>query len=355
MALTRLTIVVPAYNEAEVLPLFHARLADVLDHMPVDAKVIYVDDGSRDGTWLVLDRLATEDVRVSALRLSRNFGKEAALTAALDAVPADVDAVVIIDADLQDPPELIPELLQRWIAGFDVVYATRAHREGDTWLKRATAHVFYRLLVRLTAFSVPPDTGDFRLMSMRVVMALRQLRERQRFMKGLFGWVGFPHTAVLYQRSPRQAGRTKWNYWRLFNLAIEGVTSFSILPLRLATAVGMATSTIAFCYGALVFIKAVMWGNPVKGYPSLMVVVLVLGGLQLLALGVIGEYLGRTYAEVKQRPIYLIEASRQASMAPLQRQKEESGATINTQSLQGTHPFDASQPLSAGRLSRMDR
>lgn len=317
MAPIRLTVVVPAYNEAEVLPLFHARLVGVLDGMALDARVIYVDDGSRDGTWRELSRLMAQDPRVGALRLSRNFGKEAALTAGLDAVTDDADAIVIIDADLQDPPELIPELLARWRDGYDVVYATREHREGESWFKRATAHLFYRLMARMAAFNVPHDTGDFRLMSARAVAALRQLRERQRFMKGLFGWIGYPHTAVMYQRSPRQAGRTKWNYWRLFNLAVEGLTSFSILPLRLATAVGVVTSVCAFSYGAEVFIKAVLWGDPVKGYPSLMVVVLVLGGLQLLALGVIGEYLGRVYAEVKQRPIYLIEAACQVPTIPL--------------------------------------
>ncbi|KZC43065.1 glycosyl transferase family 2, partial [Rhodanobacter sp. FW510-R12] len=231
-------------------------------------------------------------------------------------VTDEADAIVIIDADLQDPPELIPDLLTRWRDGYDVVYATREHREGESWFKRATAHLFYRLMARMAAFNVPHDTGDFRLMSARAVAALRQLRERQRFMKGLFGWIGYPHTAVMYQRSPRQAGRTKWNYWRLFNLAVEGITSFSILPLRLATAVGVATSVCAFSYGAGAFIKAVLWGDPVKGYPSLMVVVLVLGGLQLLALGVVGEYLGRVYAEVKQRPIYLIETACQVPMMP---------------------------------------
>ena len=316
MAPIRLTVVVPAYNEAEVLPLFHARLVGVLDGMALDARVIYVDDGSHDGTWRVLDRLMGQDPRIGALRLSRNFGKEAALTAGLDAVTDDADAIVIIDADLQDPPELIPDLLARWRDGYDVVYATREHREGESWFKRATAHLFYRLMARMAAFNLPHDTGDFRLMSARAVAALRQLRERQRFMKGLFGWIGYPHTAVMYQRYPRQAGRTKWNYWRLFNLAVEGITSFSILPLRLATAVGVATSVCAFSYGAGVFIKAVLWGDPVKGYPSLMVVVLVLGGQQLLALGVVGEYLGRVYAAVKQRPIYLIETACQVPMMP---------------------------------------
>lgn len=318
MAATRLTVVVPAYNEAQVLPLFHRRLCAALDAAAVERRVIYVDDGSRDSTWQVLCQVLAQDRCVGALRLSRNFGKEAALTAGLDAVAPDAEVVVIIDADLQDPPELIPQLLACWREGYDVVYATRQRREGETWLKRVTAHLFYRLMARMAAFDVPRDTGDFRLMSARAVAALRQLRERQRFMKGLFGWIGYPHTAVMYQRHARQAGRTKWNYWRLLNLAMEGITSFSILPLRLATAVGVVTSLGAFTYGAWVVLKAALWGDPVRGYPSLMTVMLVLGGLQLLALGVIGEYLGRVYAEVKQRPIYLIEAALQVpSLATL--------------------------------------
>lgn len=303
-----LTVVVPAYDEAKVLPLFHRRLIAVLDGLSLNSRVLYVDDGSRDATWPVLCQVASEDYRISAVRLSRNFGKEAALTAGID-LADPLDAVVIIDADLQDPPELIPRLIEQWREGFDVVYATRQQREGEGWFKRFTAHVFYRLMSRMAAFEVPRDTGDFRLMSPRAVTALRQLRERQRFMKGLFGWIGFPHTAVLYDRGPRQAGRTKWNYRRLLNLAVEGMTSFSIVPLRFATVIGLTTSLGAFSYGAWVFIKAIVWGDAVRGYPSEMVVILVLSGFQLLGLGVIGEYMGRTYAEVKQRPIYLVESA----------------------------------------------
>ena len=304
----RLAVVVPAYNEAAVLETFHARLARVLDELPLEASVLYVDDGSSDDTWRLIEGLMARDARTGAIKLSRNFGKEAALTAGLD--QADADAVVVIDADLQDPPELIPALVERWREGHDVVYATRTAREGETAFKRATAALFYRGMERLSDTPLPRDTGDFRLLSRRALDALRQLRERQRFMKGLFAWIGYRQSAVYYLREPRQAGKTKWNYWRLLQLAIEGVTSFSTAPLRLATWIGTLSSLLAFLYGLWVFGKAALFGDPVQGYPSLMVVILFLGGVQLLALGVIGEYLGRNYAESKQRPLYFIEEQR---------------------------------------------
>ncbi|MDO1527660.1 glycosyltransferase family 2 protein [Fulvimonas sp. R45] len=309
----QLTVVVPAYNEAAVLEAFHQRLAAVLDTLPLDADVLYVDDGSRDGTWAVIATLAGRDPRCGGLKLSRNFGKEAALTAGLD--HADADAAVVIDADLQDPPELIPELVAQWQAGHDVVYATRSARAGESGLKRLTAAAFYRTMERLSDTPVPRDTGDFRLLSRRALDALRQLRERQRFMKGLFAWIGYRQTAVHYQRTPRQAGRSKWNYWRLTQLAIEGITSFSTAPLKLATWTGLAAALLAFVYGLWVLGKAMLYGDPVHGYPSLMVVILFLGGVQLLALGVIGEYLGRSYAESKQRPLYFVEERRPAGTA----------------------------------------
>ena len=219
-------------------------------------------------------------------------------------------AAVVIDADLQDPPELIPALIEQWQAGYDVVYATRSARAGESRLKRFTAAAFYRAMERVSDTPLPRDTGDFRLLSRRALDALGQLRERQRFMKGLFAWIGFRQTAVHYQRDPRVAGRSKWNYWRLTQLAIEGITSFSTAPLRLATWVGLVAASFAFVYGLWVLVKALLWGDPVRGYPTLMVVILFLGGVQLLALGVIGEYLGRNYAESKQRPLYFIEERR---------------------------------------------
>ena len=301
----KLTVVVPAYNESDVLPIFHKRLCDVLNTLSLQCDVLFIDDGSADDTWAIMQSLAAADSRVGALKLSRNFGKEIALTAGLDHV--DADAAVVIDADLQDPPELIPELIAQWQAGYDVVYATRSARTGESGFKRFTAAAFYRTMEMLSDVPVPRDTGDFRLLSRRALKALAQLRERQRFMKGLFAWIGYRQTAVRYLREPRQAGKTKWNYWRLAQFAIEGITSFSSAPLRLATWTGMAASVLAFIFGLKVLLKALMHGDPVPGYPSLMVAVLFLGGIQLLALGVIGEYLGRNYAESKQRPLYFIE------------------------------------------------
>jgi glycosyltransferase involved in cell wall biosynthesis len=306
----RLTVVVPAYNESAVLDAFHARLSRVLDELPLDCDVLYVDDGSTDSTWQLISALAAQDGRTGAIKLSRNFGKEAALTAGLDQV--DADAAIVIDADLQDPPELIPALVERWREGFDVVYATRSARQGETGFKRLTSALFYRSMDRVSDIHVPRDTGDFRLLSRRALDALHQLRERQRFMKGLFTWIGYRQTAVYYLREPRQAGTTKWNYWRLLQLAIEGFTSFSTAPLRLATWVGVAASLLSFLFGLWVLGKALFFGDRVQGYPSLMVVILFIGGVQLLALGVIGEYLGRNYAESKQRPLYFVEEQRSA-------------------------------------------
>jgi len=300
-----LDIVVPAYNESQVLLTFHERISAVLDGMATRARVIYVDDGSTDDTWSLMASLAGRDPRAVALRLSRNFGKEAAMTAGLDAV--DADAVVVIDADLQDPPELIPALVAKWREGFDVVYATRGERDGETRMKKFTSAAFYRVMERLSDTPLPRDTGDFRLLSRRAVAALGGLRERQRFMKGLFAWIGYRQTSVVYHRDARHAGTTKWNYWRLGNLAIEGITSFSAAPLRLATWVGVTAASVAFLYGIWVLLKVLLWGDPVRGYPTLMVVILFLGGAQLLALGVIGEYVGRTYAESKRRPLYYVE------------------------------------------------
>ena len=304
----RLTVVVPAYNEGEGLRVFHARARRALDALAdIDGEILYVDDGSRDHTWQVMIALVSEDPRCGALRLSRNFGKELALTAGLDAV--DADAAVVIDADLQDPPELIADFVARWREGYDVVYGTRVAREGESWLKRLTAAGFYRLMEALSSTPVPRDTGDFRLLSRAALDALRQVRERHRFMKGLFAWVGFRQCAIGYHRDPRHAGSSKFNYWKLWNFAIEGITSFSTVPLRIGTYIGGLAALAAFVYGLVIIAKTLLWGDPVAGYPSLMTVVLFLGGLQLMALGVIGEYLGRLYMEAKQRPLYLIETA----------------------------------------------
>jgi glycosyltransferase involved in cell wall biosynthesis len=300
-----LGVVVPAYNESAGLRDFHARLAAVFDELDMGCTVLYVDDGSRDDTWAVMESLRAGDARVATLKLSRNFGKELAMTAGLDAI--DADAVVVIDADLQDPPELIAQFVAAWREGCDVVYGTRASRAGESGVKKFTSAAFYRVMERLSHTPVPRDTGDFRLLSRRALDALKQVRERQRFMKGLFAWVGYRQRAIVYERDPRFAGSSKFNYWRLWNFAIEGITSFSTAPLRLATYVGLLTAFAAFVFGVFVFVKAVFYGDVVRGYPTLLLVILFLGGVQLMALGTIGEYLGRLYMEVKQRPLYLID------------------------------------------------
>lgn len=308
----RLSVVVPCYNEQEVLPEFHRRLDAVLSALGLPWEVVYVNDGSRDGTLEVMRTLQAGRPQVAIVDLSRNFGKEIAMTAGLDACVGD--AVVVIDADLQDPPEVIPQLVAEWRAGFDMVYARRDSRLGETALKKATARVFYRVIGKLSRVSIPADTGDFRLMSRRAVDALLQLREQHRFMKGLFAWVGFPQKAVLYRRDPRFAGDTKWNYWKLWNFAVEGITSFSTVPLRLATYCGIGIAVIAFIYAGWIFYKTLAFGEPVKGYPSLMVVLLFLGGGQLIGIGVLGEYLGRMFNETKNRPLYFLNEHRPSAL-----------------------------------------
>ena len=310
MSRDHLTVVVAAFNEADSLPLLQPRITATLDALEAEAGVVghvlYVDDGSRDGTWAVLQQLAAMDRRVALLRLSRNFGKELALTAGLDRV--ERGAVLILDADGQDPPELIPAFVAKWREGYDDVHGTRLEREGEGWLKRTTAHAFYRVIGRLSHTPIPADTGDFRLLSPRALAALQQLRERNRFMKGLFGWVGYNRIALPYHREARVAGGSKFNFWRLWNLALEGITSFSTAPLRLATYLGLMTAALAFVYGLWIVAKALVLGDPVAGWPTMMAVILFLGGVQLIALGVIGEYLGRLYDESKQRPLYLVDS-----------------------------------------------
>lgn len=300
-----ISVVVPAYNEEEVLPELHRRLQAVLSQLTTNYEIVYVNDGSRDRTLEIMRELKEADSHVGYVNLSRNFGKEIAMTAGLDL--ARGDAVVVIDADLQDPPELIPKLLEGWKEGFDVVYARRVSRAGETWLKKATARAFYRIIQRIGPVSIPEDVGDFRLMSRRAVDALKQIRERHRFMKGLFAWIGFPQKAIDYQRDARFAGVTKWNYWKLWNFAIEGITSFSIAPLKISTYAGLLVAALAFIYAIWVIYKTLIFGDPVQGYPSLMVVVLFLGGVQLVGIGLLGEYLGRMFVETKYRPLYLLD------------------------------------------------
>jgi len=300
------SVVVPVYDEAEVLEQFHARLAAAMIATGVDWEVVYVNDGSRDRSLDIMHALRARDAHVAVLNLSRNFGKEIALTAGLDRAAGD--AVVVIDADLQDPPELIPELLEVWATGVDIVYAQRQSRRGESWLKRQTAFAFYRVMRRLTKIDIPPDTGDFRLMSRRSVDALLQLREHHRFMKGLFAWVGFSTRAVPYLREARAGGASKWNYWKLWNFALEGITGFSVLPLKVATYLGLGIALLSGLYAVYLVISTLIYGNPVPGYPSLLVAILFMGSTQLIVLGIIGEYLGRSFNELKQRPLYFVES-----------------------------------------------
>jgi glycosyltransferase involved in cell wall biosynthesis len=302
-----LSIVVPVFNEEAVIEMFYQRLMNVLFSQQYRYEIIFVDDGSRDKTLAIIEMIRKMDTHVHVLSLSRNFGKEIAISAGLDY--AEGDAVILIDADLQDPPEIIVKLIEEWKQGFDIVYAQRSSRKGESFIKKMTAYLFYRVLNFAGSFSIPKDTGDFRLISQRAVIALRQLRERHRFMKGLFAWVGYPQKAIYYHRDARVAGKSKWSYWRLWNLALEGITSFTIAPLKAATYFGLLTAFIAFVYGLIIIYKTLVFGNTVPGYSSLMVAILFLGGVQLLTIGIIGEYLGRMFNEVKNRPLYLLKSN----------------------------------------------
>lgn len=302
-----LSVVVPLHNEEPNVDCLFQRLAAVLDRLQISYEIVCVDDGSQDNT---LERLLAHHCLNSSIKivsLSRNFGKEIALTAGIDATRGA--AVIPIDADLQDPPELIEALIAKWREGYDVVYATRRSRQGETWLKRLTANVFYRVIGQMSNVPIPRDTGDFRLLDRRVVDVLKQMPERTRFMKGLFSWVGFKQTAILYDRAERHQGQSSWNYWRLWNFAVDGITSFSLLPLKVWSYVGLMLSLLSFIYASFLVVRTLILGVDVPGYASLMVAVLFMGGVQLLTLGIIGEYLGRVYDEVKGRPLYLVRDS----------------------------------------------
>jgi glycosyltransferase involved in cell wall biosynthesis len=308
----QLSVVVPVFNEEAVIALFQARLLSVLAACPGVHEIIYVDDGSTDGSPQVLETLRVACPQVGIARLSRNFGKEHAMTAGL--ALARGEAVIMIDVDLQDPPELIPSMLDAWRAGADVVNMRRTGREGETVVKKATAHFFYRIINRLSEVSIPSDVGDFRLFSRRAVDALNRLPESNRFMKGLFAWIGFSQVTLDYHRKARAAGLSKWPYWRLWNFALEGITSFSTVPLRVASYVGFSSAFGAFMYALYFFIKTQIWGDSVKGFPTLIEVVLLLGGLQLMAIGIVGEYVGRMYLESKRRPLYLLDSFKPATL-----------------------------------------
>ncbi len=302
----KITILIPAYNEQEVLGALHSRLAQLADdNTSYRFEFLFVNDGSRDSTLGILRELAANDPRVSYINLSRNFGKEIAMIAGFD--HAEGDATVIIDADLQDPPELISEMIKYWEDGYDDVYARRKSRAGESLLKKLTSAIFYRLLQRSTTIPIQRDTGDFRLLSKRCVEALRQFRESQRYTKGMFSWVGYRKKEILYNRDRRLAGKTKWNYGKLTNFAIDGITSFTTAPLRLSSIMGFIISLLAFLYIVFIVVRTLIYGADIAGYPSLIAVVLFLGGVQLLSLGIIGEYIGRIFNETKNRPLYFVE------------------------------------------------
>jgi len=298
-----LSIVIPVFNEEiNIVPMYERLLAALSEYV-AGLEILYVDDGSADTSWERISELADRDDRVRGMRFARNFGHQAALTAGVDT--ARGRAVVIIDGDMQDPPEVIPEMVDRWREGFEVVYGQREHREGETWFKLATASAFYRILRGITNVDIPVDTGDFRLMGPRAVAAFRAMPERNRFIRGLVSWIGFRQTAVMYRREARQAGETKFPVRKMTRFALDGITSFSFFPLRLATWTGFGVSIFAFLYILVVLVlkaTGVSW----LGYTSLMASILFLGGVQLLMIGIMGEYLARIFDEVKRRPLYLV-------------------------------------------------
>lgn len=301
-----ITVLVPVFNETASLPKLFKRLVKVSNTLKsFSFHFLFVDDGSQDNSLAVIKGFAKTDKRVGYISLSRNFGKEVAMLAGIDHVESD--ALVIIDADLQDPPELIPKMVKLWQKGHDEVYARRSERRGETWLKQATSWIFYRILQRSTKITIQKDTGDFRLLDKRCVMALRQLREKERFTKGLYSWVGYNKCEITYVREARAGGKTKWNYFQLFNHAVDGIVSFTTAPLRFASILGLVISLFAFLYIVYLVTRTFLYGSDVDGYPSIMATVLFLGGVQLLALGIIGEYVGRVFNETKARPLYLVD------------------------------------------------
>ncbi len=303
--MVELSIVIPMHNEEAVLPLLFERLKLCLEKITSDYEIVCIDDGSRDNTYNRLKQYHQNDPRIKAVHLARNFGKEAALTAGIECAVGN--AVIPIDADLQDPPELIAELVEKWKAGYKVVLATRRNRPGDSWMKRTSANWFYTSINRVSTVKIPPNTGDFRLMDKMVVEAVKRLPERTRFMKGIFAWVGFSTTVVYFDRDARAAGATNWNYWKLWKFALDGIFSFTSVPLRVWTYIGAFISLVSFLWAIFIIIRTSFLGITVPGYASLMVAVLFMGGMQLLSVGIIGEYIGRIYRETKQRPLYLVE------------------------------------------------
>jgi polyisoprenyl-phosphate glycosyltransferase len=302
----KISILIPAYNEQEVIHHLYERLYKLAgENTAYNFEFVFVNDGSRDKTLEIIKKYAAKDTRVAYVNLSRNFGKEIAMIAGLDNVTGD--ATVIIDADLQDPPELIPKMLDLWEEGYDDIYAKRRSRAGESWFKKFTSELFYKVLQKSTNIPIQQDTGDFRLLDKRCVEALKEFRESERYTKGMFSWIGYKKKEILYDRDPRAAGETKWNYFKLTNFAIDGITSFTTAPLRISSIFGILISMVAFIYILYLVFRTIFFGTDLAGYPSMMAVILFLGGIQLLSLGIIGEYIGRIFNETKNRPLYFIE------------------------------------------------
>jgi glycosyltransferase involved in cell wall biosynthesis len=297
-----LSVVCPAFNEAANLEAFCAVVDETLSRAAQPYEIVFVNDGSRDATLPVMRALKARRSNITIVDLSRNYGKEIAMSAGLD--HARGDAVVIIDADLQHPPQIIPEMIAGWRDGYDIVYGVRRSRENESWLRRSTARAFYRLMSKVGRVPIPEDAGDFRLLSRKAVDAIISMREQHRFMKGVFAWIGFPTKAVPYDVAARAAGKSKFNFWTLWNFSIEGLTSHTLAPLKASTYLGLAVAFLALVYGAYVVGETILQGNPVPGYPTLVTLILLLGGVQLIVLGVMGEYLGRVFNETKRRPLY---------------------------------------------------
>ena len=301
-----ISALIPAYNEEECLHELYKRVTAVLSKLEnYDYEILIINDGSKDKTLEILQELHDKDNHIQYVNLARNYGKEIAMAAGFDYVKGDV--LVILDADLKYPPELIPDMISYYEAGYDDIYGRRKSRKGETWLKKTTAKLFYKLLQKSTRVDILKDTGDFRLLSRRAVEALKKYKEQRRYTKGFFALIGFKKKEFLYDRDSRVAGQSKWNYFNLFNLAIEGITSFSNFPLRLSSFLGIIVAAFGFIYIVFLVLKTLIFGEPVRGYPTLLSVIIFLGGIQLLSLGVIGEYLGRIFDEVKNRPLYFVE------------------------------------------------
>ncbi len=300
-----ISIVVPAFNEQDVLQEFHKRLTEEIDPLPYNFEIIYINDGSIDDTLSIIQTLRESDSRIAVIDLSRNFGKEIALIAGFDHVHGQ--AAISIDADLQHPPQLIPEMVEKWQEGFDIVYAVRDSREDEGFLKRIMANIFYRIF-SLVGRSGVSNSSDYRLFSRRALDALIKLREQHRFMKGLSSWIGFSQISISYQPDQRYAGSTKWSFYALWNLSLEAITSSTIIPLKLASFIGLLTAVAAIVYAVIVVLKKIIFGDPVPGYPSLMVIILFLGAVQLITIGILGEYLGRVFDETKERPLYFLKS-----------------------------------------------